>query len=766
MSAATGASRDGKIITFYSYKGGAGRSMALANVAWLLANQGLSVLAIDWDLEAPGLHRYFEPFLADKSLERSTGVIDFFVDIALAAVSAEGEPRAATWYEPYSNLLAHALSLKWDYPEGGTLDFVPAGRQDAGYATKVTSFNWQQFYEQVGGGTILQAVRKSLKQVYDVILIDSRTGVSDTSGICTVQMPDEVVVCFTLNRQSICGAAAVARSVMAQRTIDGRATITIWPVPMRVESFERERLELAQTLARAQFAPILLQLDPLQTDVFWGEIGVPYEPYYAYEELLAPFRDRPNQTSSLLARMETIAGYVCGLTPPLNVMDEEARNRGLSAFLNKSAVDNLEELTLLAAEYERIRKIMREGNPRTRQMTALVARAQTLAGQTDVGDVAETIFARGTDGSRVIGLALARKEPQRRHFTMSFEGIKNSRSAFEQYHALLLALRLVKAAEPATAQELREAIEEQMGATITSSDSGRWNIANELLSVIGQAPSSWDRALEGVSETLQRESAKMIECAPSASYVLYEDVPERHGPFVNTRGTHHLELPRAFRISRHLITNRLYRQFIEAGGYQDRKYWTSSPRTVSRFLTADGLSNGPASWPHAKAWPKSKADHPVSGICYLEAQAFVAWCNSLPRSDEWTWCLPTEDIWEFAARGNSGLTYPWGDIFNPARCNSIESGLQTTCDVTVFEFGASKLGCCDMAGNVWEFVDASDARSERCVMRGGSYKNNEFEVRSYLRLSEVPANHRASDFGFRVAQRLQASNISATRSRE
>jgi MinD superfamily P-loop ATPase len=52
-----------KIITFYSYKGGAGRSMALANVAWILASNGKRVLTVDWDLEAPGLHRYYMPFL-------------------------------------------------------------------------------------------------------------------------------------------------------------------------------------------------------------------------------------------------------------------------------------------------------------------------------------------------------------------------------------------------------------------------------------------------------------------------------------------------------------------------------------------------------------------------------------------------------------------------------------------------------------------------------------------------------------------------------
>jgi AAA domain len=121
--------RNGKIVTFYSYKGGTGRSMALANVAWLLASSGKRVLTIDWDLEAPGLHRYFEPFLPDKTLEQSTGVIDFVRDFATAALAA-GPSAGSEWYSEYSDLLAHAMPLAWEFDGGGALHFVPAGRQD------------------------------------------------------------------------------------------------------------------------------------------------------------------------------------------------------------------------------------------------------------------------------------------------------------------------------------------------------------------------------------------------------------------------------------------------------------------------------------------------------------------------------------------------------------------------------------------------------------------------------------------------------------
>ncbi len=50
------------IVTFYSYQGGVGRSMALANVAVLLARHGLRVLTVDWDLEAPGIETCFTSF--------------------------------------------------------------------------------------------------------------------------------------------------------------------------------------------------------------------------------------------------------------------------------------------------------------------------------------------------------------------------------------------------------------------------------------------------------------------------------------------------------------------------------------------------------------------------------------------------------------------------------------------------------------------------------------------------------------------------------
>src|SRR5262245_48747170 len=97
-------SAEGRVLTFYSYKGGTGRSMAMANIAWILACQGKRVLMIDWDLEAPGLHRYFRPFLIDDELSSSEGLVDLIDRYATRVISPPDEtapPPSDDWYLQY-----------------------------------------------------------------------------------------------------------------------------------------------------------------------------------------------------------------------------------------------------------------------------------------------------------------------------------------------------------------------------------------------------------------------------------------------------------------------------------------------------------------------------------------------------------------------------------------------------------------------------------------------------------------------------------------
>lgn len=258
-----------QIITFYSYKGGTGRSMALANIAWILAASQKRVLVLDWDLEAPGLHRYFRPFLLDKELTSSEGIIDFVYNYATEAIkpAEEGEMLSDDWLASQADILQYVISLNWEFPPGGQLDFIPPGRQGSIYATRVNSFNWQNFYERLGGYQFFEAAKRQMQAEYDYVLIDSRTGVSDTAGICTVQMPDALVVCFTFNNQSIEGAAAVTRSISDQRRkIKGAESLRVFPVPTRVDQAEQDKLSVRKRYARRKFDPFLDHVPATEAD--------------------------------------------------------------------------------------------------------------------------------------------------------------------------------------------------------------------------------------------------------------------------------------------------------------------------------------------------------------------------------------------------------------------------------------------------------------------------------------------------------------------
>jgi hypothetical protein len=334
--------RSGEIITFYSYKGGTGRTMALSNVAWILASNGCKVLLIDWDLEAPGLHRYLRPFLVDPELTSTPGLIDFVWDTARVIMTprqGDRTSKAKPSKAKYPALEDYVVGLDWSFRGDGSIAFLPAGRQDENYAQRVNTFSWDNFYDRLGGGKLLEAERTTLRKNYDYVLIDSRTGVSDTSSICTVHMPDALVVLFTLNRQSIRGAAAVAASVRAQRG----ERFPIFPIPTRVEKQESTRVEAAIAYGRRAFAPFLhhVQSNPLTTQPdqqvpYWNEVETPYQTFYALEEIPAAFKDEPGSYGSVLAANEHIARWITDRAVlSLRPESEERRKQVIDAYALK-----------------------------------------------------------------------------------------------------------------------------------------------------------------------------------------------------------------------------------------------------------------------------------------------------------------------------------------------------------------------------------------------------------------------------------------------
>ena len=230
----------GEIITFYSYKGGTGRSMALANVAYILAADALRggkrVLMVDWDLEAPGLHRYFfkdfrESLRADPSdpgygtaLKEKPGLMDFLVQaeaLYRSRFPTEDVPESK-WEAPeavacFQEVLRATKFSDLLLPVDGipNLKLLKAGCQDSDYPNKVRKFDWESFYSRYG--SFFTHFRGHLMREFDFVLIDSRTGLTDTSGICTRVMPEKLVAVFVPNLQNIDGIEGVIRGAAAYR---------------------------------------------------------------------------------------------------------------------------------------------------------------------------------------------------------------------------------------------------------------------------------------------------------------------------------------------------------------------------------------------------------------------------------------------------------------------------------------------------------------------------------------------------------------------
>ncbi|MFD0520096.1 FxSxx-COOH system tetratricopeptide repeat protein [Paractinoplanes durhamensis] len=307
-------SREGQVVTFYSYKGGTGRTMALANVAWILAANGQRVLVIDWDLESPGLHRFYNPFIDAGVLASTRGVIDMIHEYEWSTTRIDWKPGRIKshlaggdgvdrQFGRYACVQRHSFSLDWEFPGGGTLDYLSAGQQNHEYVGP-NEMNWDDFYSTQDGGKFFDAMRADMKQHYDYTLIDSRTGHSDTAGICTSHLPDVLVDCFTFSEQGIDGAAQIARQ------LPGRRGIRVLPVPMRVDPAEKRKSDIGRTVAMRQFADLPSGLDDVERQAYWLGVQVPYQAFYAYEETLATFGDLSGGSGTLLSAYETLTHHI------------------------------------------------------------------------------------------------------------------------------------------------------------------------------------------------------------------------------------------------------------------------------------------------------------------------------------------------------------------------------------------------------------------------------------------------------------------------
>lgn len=263
-------------------------------------------------------------------------------------------------------------------------------------------------------------------------------------------------------------------------------------------------------------------------------------------------------------------------------------------------------------------------------------------------------------------------------------------------------------------------------------------------------------------ETRNVETQNLASLLPDIDWI---DIPA--GPFVmgsdgavdsqafddeTPQFTCHL-ITQPYRIARYPVTVAQYAPFVQARGYDEKRWWTDAGW---RWRERGGVT-GPERYQEIYQTP----NHPVVGVSWYAVVAYCAW---LSAQVGYAITLPSEAQWERAARHIDGRIYPWGGDFSLERCNMSDTGIGATSAVGIFPRGHAACGVADMSGNVWEWCNTiwvSDYRnyearesndltgSGRRVLSGGSFGDLHSGVRCACRDSNNPGLR--DDYGgFRV----------------
>ncbi len=190
----------------------------------------------------------------------------------------------------------------------------------------------------------------------------------------------------------------------------------------------------------------------------------------------------------------------------------------------------------------------------------------------------------------------------------------------------------------------------------------------------------------------------------------------------------------AFLVDKNVVTNREFKEFVDAGGYENAYHWQepflqgelelSWSAAITGFVDTTGKS-GPATWAHG-ACPASMEDHPVSGVSWFEAMAYARFVGkSLPSLYQWIY---------YACPGRAESVIPSGNF----------SGQATTPRGEKKSMGL--YGTFDTAGNVREWCTSPAAGSQNRFIQGGAWDD---APQSYTRALAIDPFNRSPKNGIR-----------------
>ncbi|HAC65718.1 MAG TPA: hypothetical protein DCF68_19855 [Cyanothece sp. UBA12306] len=384
-----------KTVTFYSYKGGVGRTLVLANFAEHLAANGYKVFVLDLDLEAPGIHyklrlpaleelviltvsylikgglphlapvilqKYLKP-VEEKELPRNLGVVNYlkyWYDLDAIPTNLD---EYIYEYKKAKHLPLNTISIIWLLLREsklvksmagllfvrkfltGPINVMPAGNSKArDYWVKLGRLDWYSIFRKRKGINMFRALKYQIQAHFspDYLLIDARTGITPVGGVATtLMMPDSLVMLFNCNRENLDGVGRVAKEVAQAPRIDGQKPIEIFPVAVRLPAIHSEYDNSINAKIDNLFKKALqdltkkINLYPSQVLHTDREVEV--------NEYLVVGNSRTNESSVLYKDYQNLFARLLGNTPPfkntlLDVIDikyDERMRRIINIFTSK-----------------------------------------------------------------------------------------------------------------------------------------------------------------------------------------------------------------------------------------------------------------------------------------------------------------------------------------------------------------------------------------------------------------------------------------------
>lgn len=215
------------IVTFYSFKGGVGRSTALGLVGGILATRNRRVVMVDFDLEAPGISIMLHQDIENTNGEQY-GVLDYLYQ------------RSVTPEENLPNIsdCIRQINLK----TRGELFLVPVGEYDENYVHRLADLDMRSFYRS-GHNAVEQLIEDIKEQLDpDVILIDARPGFNDVGAIALLGLADTAIICFSPTGQSFEGLRWVVQAARKQQKYQGKPDVRFLLTPVPAVASEQHQI--------------------------------------------------------------------------------------------------------------------------------------------------------------------------------------------------------------------------------------------------------------------------------------------------------------------------------------------------------------------------------------------------------------------------------------------------------------------------------------------------------------------------------------------